>query len=302
MSEWPSVGVVIPTRGRPREVRAAVNAVLAQDYPGELRVAVVDDGCQEAIELEPDTRVEVLANTHIAGLAGARNTGVLALETDLIAFCDDDDQWLPGKLRAQVDALKRRPEAEMASCGIVVQYRGHSATRLIGRDAVRYEDLLRSRMVMVHVSTYLLRRDALIERIGLSDESIRQNGNEDWDLALRAARSSPIAFVDRPLVRVFWGEHSYFAQDWEMKIEGLMWILRRHPEIGTSRIGAARVYGQLAFAYACMGQRRAAWLWARRALRRNWHERRVPFALAVSGGLVSGDSVLHLLNSVGRGI
>lgn len=167
---------------------------------------------------------------------------------------------------------------------------------------MRFEDLLRSRMAMVHVSTYLLWRDALIERIGLSDESIRQNGNEDWDLALRAARRTPIAFVDRPLVRVFWGEHSYFSQDWEMKIEGLVWILRRHPEIAASRIGAARVYGQLAFAYACMGQRRDAWLWARRALRRNWHERRVPFALAVSGGLVSGDSVLHLLNSVGRGI
>ena len=45
---------------------------------------------------------------------------MLALDTELIAFCDDDDRWLPGKLCAQVEALSRDPEAEMASCGIVV--------------------------------------------------------------------------------------------------------------------------------------------------------------------------------------
>ena len=305
MSPYPSVGVVIATRGsRPLELREAVSSALAQDYPGQLRVAVVWDGESTASvgDLDADDRIQLLTNRRTPGLAGARNTGLLALDTDLVGFCDDDDQWLEGKLRAQVAALGARPEAEMVSCGIAVQFRGRSTDRLIGRDAVTYEELLRSRMVMVHSSTYLLRRDALTDRIGLFDETIPRGQSEDWDLALRAARPSPIAFVDRPLVRVQWGDRSYFAQDWEGKADGLRWMLDRHPDIAGSPVGAARVYGQLAFAYSCLGRRREAWLWTRRALRRNWHERRVPFALAVMTGLVSGEAVVHTLHSRGHGI
>ncbi len=300
MSEWPSVGVILPARDRPGQLNAALAAVLAQDYPGRLRAAVIYDRSKPG--LAENGRVRVLTNTRTAGLAGARNTGVLALDTDLIAFCDDDDQWLPGKLRAQVTALRERPGAEMASCGIIVECRGRSTRRLVGRDEVTYDDLLRSRMMMVHSSTYVLRRGPLLDRIGLFDETIPGSHAEDWDLALRVARRHPIAFVDQPLVRVFWSNTSYFSQQWEGQAEALQWMLRRHPDIGRSRAGVARVYGQLAFAYACLGRRDDASLWARRALLSNWHERRVPFALAVAAGLVSGDTVLRVLHSRGHGI
>ena len=53
-------------------------------------------------------RVRVITNTRTPGLAGARNTGILDATGDLVAFCDDDDEWLPGKLAAQVEALRRR--------------------------------------------------------------------------------------------------------------------------------------------------------------------------------------------------
>lgn len=303
MNGWPSVGVVVPTRGRrPQQLKAAVASALSQDYPGELRVAVVRDGSQSSPDLAADERIEVLANERTSGLTGSRNTGVLALDTELIAFCDDDDVWLPQKLSAQVAAMRERPEAEMASCGIVVEYNGRSSPRLIGREWVGHDELLRSRMVMVHSSTFLLQRDALLGSVGLLDESIPHSQSEDWDLALRAARRHPITFVDRPLVRVRWGGGSYFQDNWATRAEGLLWMLQRHPEIASSRAGAGRVYGQLAFAYACLGRREDTWRWTRRALRRNWHERRVPLALAVGAGLVSGESVERLLHRHGHGI
>ena len=46
---------------------------------------------------------------------------------------------------------------------------------------------------MVHSSTYLVWRGALLDGIGLVDETIPGSQNEDWDLALRAARRHPIA-------------------------------------------------------------------------------------------------------------
>jgi glycosyltransferase involved in cell wall biosynthesis len=302
MTDWPSVGVVLPTRDRPTELKAALDSVLAQEYPGRIEVVVVHDHSEPDHILADGDRVRVLVNARTPGLAGARNTGILALGTDLVAFCDDDDDWLPGKLAAQVEALQARPEAEFASCGIIVDSGGRLSTRLAGRDEVSYGDLLRSRMVMVHSSTFVAQREALLDGIGLLDEGIPGSQNEDWDLALRASRRVSIVQVDRPLVRVRWNGTSYFSQQWEAKAQSLRWMLERHPDIAGCRHGAGRVYGQLAFAYACLGQRTEAARWAARALRSNWHERRVPIALAVATGAVSGETVLRRLHARGHGI
>jgi glycosyltransferase involved in cell wall biosynthesis len=292
--------VVLPTHNRPELLRKALRAVLDQDYDGELRAVVVYDRAEPDQSLVGD-RVSITVNTRTPGLAGARNSGILALDTDLVAFCDDDDVWLPGKLAAQVEALTARQGAELSSCGILIDFDGREIPRLAETDEVTYDELVRSRMVMVHSSTYVVRRQALLE-MGMVDEDIPGSQGEDWDLALRAARRHPIVNVDKPYVRVLWGRTSYYAHAWETKIAALRWFLDRYPEIARSPAGGARVYAQIAFGHACAGRRGAAVRWAFRAFRANWREQRVPFALAVASGLVSGERVLLALHTRGRGI
>jgi glycosyltransferase involved in cell wall biosynthesis len=307
---WPSVGVVVPTKGdRPALLSEALAAIRAQDYQGTVTTAVVFDqaeptvrGWPDADAAAPGSTAVVLGNERTPGLAGARNTGVLALDTDLVAFCDDDDQWLPDKLSRQVGLLLARPAAEFASCGILVSFDGRTIPRLAGCAEISHADLIRSRMVMVHSSTYLADRRALIDGIGLLDETIPGSQNEDWDLALRAARRQPIAHLDEPLVRVRWSANSHYARQWETKVASLQWMLQHHPEIAGTRRGAARVYGQISFGYACLRDRGQAVRWAGRALRSNVLERRVPFALAVASGAISGDRVLRALHARGHGI
>lgn len=293
-----SVGVVIPTRGdRPHHLRAAVAAALAQDRPGRLDLVVVADGADPATvarQLAGLRPVRVLPNERTPGLPGTRNTGIAACDTDLVAFCDDDDEWLPGKLAAQVAALDGG--AEFASCGIEVDYGGRRVPRLAGAGTVTEDDLVRSRMVMVHSSTFLFRRGTL-----LVDESAPGGQNEDWDLALRAARRRPLANVDRPLVRVRWGA-SHYVTRWADRIAGLEWMLARYPRLAADPRGAARVYGQLAFHHAALGHRRAALRWAIRALSARAAEPRVPIALAVAAGVVPAPAVLALLHGRGHGI
>jgi glycosyltransferase involved in cell wall biosynthesis len=297
-SARPSVGVVIPTRGnRAHQLREALAAVLVQDYPGELVVVVVVDGGsvrRVMNDVAPES-VLVLHNGYSPGLPGARNTGIAACETDLIAFCDDDDVWLPGKLTAQVRALEESG-GEFASCAIEVEHRGRRVPRLAGTSAVTVTDLVRSRMMMVHSSTFLFRRGPL-----WPDESAPSGQNEDWDLALRAAKRRPLVHVDRPLVRVRWAG-SHYAGRWEDRIAGLKWMLARHPELAVDSRGAARVYGQIAFAYSALGQRRTAARWAWRAFLARFSEPRAPIALAVAAGLVSASTVLSILHHRGHGI
>lgn len=304
MSNQPSVAVVVPTRDRPVLLGRAVRAILRQDYDGQLEILIVLDQTdpeQAVAGLPDDARIRVVPNSRKAGLSGTRNTGILLATTDFVAFCDDDDEWLPGKLSGQVEALQRTPASEFASCSIEVDFEGSRSVRLAGKSVITHDDLLPSRMSMLHSSTFVIRRDALVDGIGLIDEDVPGSQNEDWDLLLRASARQPIVHVDEPLVRIYWSARSYFSRDWETKIASRTWMLERHPDIAASAKGSARVYGQLAFAYAASGERRTALVWARRSIRRRWREPRAYLAVATVAG-VPAEAILRTLHKRGRGI
>jgi glycosyltransferase involved in cell wall biosynthesis len=306
MSARPTVGVVVPTHGRPALLRETLAAILAQDAPVGLDVVVVFDRTEPDLSLRElgagDRRVRVLVNDRTPGLAGNRNTGILALDTEWVAFCDDDDVWAPNRLRAQLDRLAERPDTHVVTTAIRVAYEDREIDRLAGQDEVHHADLLRSRMAMLHSSTLLLRRAALLGPLGLVDEQIPGSQNEDWDLLLRAAELGPIQHVDEPLVTVRWGRSSYYSRNFRTLVDSLQYMLDRHPGIAGDDRGAARVYGQLAFGSAAMGERRSALAWARQALARRWAEPRAFLAVAVAGGVLRPERVLSVLNGRGRGV
>lgn len=304
MNKYPSVSVVIPAHQRPVELRRAIDAVRAQQYEGSINTIVVFDRAEpdETLRRDGERPVEILRNERTPGLAGARNTGILASGGELVAFCDDDDVWMPDKLAAQVKALTRFPDAPMATTAIQVDYGDRSTVRLAGTETVTHEMLLGSRMSMLHSSNFLFRRAALMGELGLIDEEIPGSQNEDWDILLRSSALHPIVHTDQPLVRVLWGRTSYFSRRWDTKIASSIWMLENHPDVAAHRVGASRLQGQIAFGYASEGKRDKAWSWARRALRTNPGQWRAWVAIPVAIVPRSGDLVLNVLHRWGRGI
>jgi glycosyltransferase involved in cell wall biosynthesis len=301
----PLVTVVVPTRERPVLVRKAIDSVLGQDYDGPVEVVVVHDQSEPDESLareEPNRTVRVVSNERTPGLAGARNTGVLAATGEWVAFLDDDDWWRPEKLRRQMEVAGTSPEAAMITCSIAVDFQGQLNVRKAGCTVVTHEQLLRSRMSMLHSSTFLFRRTALLGPIGLVNEQVPGSQNEDWDLLLRASALQPIQHVDDPLVVVLWGTSSFFSRTWETKVSSLHWMLEQHPDLADDRKAAARVYGQIAFGEAGQGERRTATRWAGRALRNDPTQWRAFAALAVAGRMVSAGRVLNTLHRFGRGV
>ncbi|MCD5315349.1 glycosyltransferase family 2 protein [Kineosporia babensis] len=253
----------------------------------------------------PRRTVRILRNTRTPGLPGARNTGITQATGEFVAFCDDDDEWLPGKLRAQFEQLRHHPEASAVASGILVHFRGQDRPRLPTAESLSHADFLRDRQMAVHPSTLVFRRADLLDEtagIGLVDEEIPGGYGEDYDLLLRAARRAPVIAVSRPQVRVYWHESSYFFDRWQTIVNALGYLLRKHPEFAGDRAGLARLHGQIAFAYAGMGQRRPARAHAVRALRGNWREKRSVLALLVSTGLVRAQFLSNLSHRFGRGI
>jgi glycosyltransferase involved in cell wall biosynthesis len=97
--------VVIPTFQRPQLVSRAVASALSQTV-ADIEAIVVVDGRDEAtlatLRAIADPRVRIhLPDEHL-GSAEARNVGVRLATAPWVAFLDDDDEWLPAKLEAQL--------------------------------------------------------------------------------------------------------------------------------------------------------------------------------------------------------
>lgn len=301
----PGVTVVIPTHNRPELMQRAARSAVAQDYAGPVEVLVVFDAA-EPFDIPPPVSpirsVRSITNTRTRGLAGARNSGVLAATHEFVAFLDDDDEWLPEKLSRQVPLLMARPGTPLAGAGMCVVTEDELIDRPIPMNPVTLPDLLRDRITQLNACGILARRDALLGDLGLVDEAIPGSYGEDYDLLLRAARIAPIPVVTEPVVLVHWHGGSFFTSRWQMIVDALTYLLAKHPDFESEPKGYARIAGQIAFAEAAARHPKAARSWAWRALRRDPGQPRALLALAIASHLVTPQRVMRELNRRGRGV
>ncbi len=110
-----NVSVVIPTYQRPDLVIRAVRSALGQTV-AEIEVIVVVDGRDEAtcsaLHTVGDARLRIHVPPRRLGNADARNAGIALARAEWVAFLDDDDEWLPQKLEAQLRVARGSTRAD----------------------------------------------------------------------------------------------------------------------------------------------------------------------------------------------
>lgn len=300
----PRLSVVIATRNRPDFLREAVAAVDAQSGVEGIEIIVVHDQSEiDATigEVVVNSALRIVTNEFDPGLAGARNTGIRLALGEFVAFCDDDDVWLPGKAAAQIAALDATPAAALVTTGIIVEYDGDQHERSLDADTLDLADLIRDRHTELHPSTFLFRTN-LLRSVGMVSTEVPGGFGEDYELLLRTARTGDIVNLREPLVRVRWHGSSYFFERWATMAAGLQFLLARYPEFEADRRGFARIRGQIAFAHAAQGRRREALAGAVQVMRSYPLEARAPLAALVAVRLLSPEWVMARLHRFGRGI
>lgn len=301
----PTVTVVVPTHERPELMSAAVRSVLEQDYAGRIDVIIVFDASEIALPELPSAEnrtVTGVANTRTRGLAGARNTGILAAEADFVAFLDDDDEWMPTKLTRQMQRFVAEPSALLVGTAMVVDDGERRHPRLVGSETVDRPQFIADRLPGLHSSSLVFRRDALLGPIGLIDEELPISYGEDYDILLRSALVEPVRVVDEPLVSVRWAGQSFFFGRWALYADALRYLLAKHPDFAQSRRPLGRIQAQVAFALAASRQPREARRWALRALRNDPRQIKAAIAVAVSFRLITPQRVARIVRRFGKGI
>ncbi|AJE03036.1 glycosyltransferase family 2 protein [Geobacter pickeringii] len=118
----PKISVVIPTYGRAQMVKQAVLAALAQELePFEVIVSddrSPDDTVQVLREVaERHHRLRLIENAENSGGVPNWNKVIDAAQGDYIAYCSDDDYFLPFHLKTSVGFLEENPEIDMVHSG-----------------------------------------------------------------------------------------------------------------------------------------------------------------------------------------
>lgn len=201
------VSVIIPTYNRAELLAQALESVSAQTFQ-DYEIIVVDDGSEDetrqAIE-ETGIAVKYVRIEHSGLAAVARNKGIEIAQGQYIAFLDSDDQWLPEKLARQVQVLENNPNAGLVCSNTFVSDEGHVNAEKrkplldIGQGVSGrvFDALLKNNFIAT--STVVIRRE-ILETVGRFDESTNLHYSEDYDLWLRVAEQTEIAYLDEPLV------------------------------------------------------------------------------------------------------
>jgi glycosyltransferase involved in cell wall biosynthesis len=265
----PSVSVVIPTHNRPDFLRKAVGSVVEQDYAGRIEAVVVsDDG--ERVDLPAassasERKLVALANERKPGALGARNTGILAATGELLAFLDDDDEWLPSKLSRQVEALVSG-SADMVFSGVRFiagdRYRDY-VPRLPADDPARG---LVGGGIFMPIQTLLVWRHSLGEE--LLDENFPTGGDQEF--VLRLLLRLRMGCIPEPLVLMNRAHTNRLTMDYERMLENVAYMRAKHAEL-FRRYQPNLSASHARFALLALGNRKRAEArgWAVRALRAN---------------------------------
>lgn len=229
----PRVSVVLPAWNAAPLIGLAIASVAGQTL-SDVEVIVVDDASTD------DTAERAIAALSASGLghavirlernsgpAAARNAGVARARGYYVAFLDADDEWLPGKLEAQVRLMDDHPEVTLCGCqGVWVREDGEEAGPVFENLPRLQRDGWKQELWAAGLATPC----AMARREDLGDWPFdpRLAVGEDRDLWIRLASKGSVGLVQEPLVRIRLSSGSYMARHAELAREFTLPMIERH--------------------------------------------------------------------------
>ena len=218
------ISVIIPTYNRKTVLPRAVDSVLAQKG-AEFELIIVDDGSTDDTERVicgtrishlgirssknearvPSPESRFFRQEKNLGPAAARNLGIKEAKGEWIAFLDSDDEWKPGKLKAQLEFFRKNPDyliCQTEEIWIRNSKRVNPMKKHQKFGGYIFEKCLP--LCVVSPSAVMMHRK-LFDEIGLFDESLP--ACEDYDLWLRIASKHLIGLIEKPYI-IKYGGHA----------------------------------------------------------------------------------------------
>ena len=199
--------IITRTKDRPALFERAVQSVVAQTSKDYIHVILNDGGDKKVVEeilgKYPDNNRLVIHNEKSVGLTPALNQAIKATDSDYIGILDDDDTWLPDRVKKVTDYL----DAHLNEPGVAVLMdrfierveNGEIITESVnpwyeGVTEVSLYDQLLDNYLTNNCITY---RRTLYDELNGYDETLEVA--EDWDFGIRYLLKYDIFFIPEVL-------------------------------------------------------------------------------------------------------
>jgi len=205
-SQRPLISIIVPTYNRAEALRLTLRSLLGQTYTNLEVIVVSDAGADHTpavVASFQDQRLRFIRlEQNLGAPAGVRNRGMREAKGDYIAYCDDDDLWVPEKLERQLPFLEGDGSL-LAVASNMVYFPG---IYRLGYPMLRHRRLDYDWQLhhYNHIcnSSVLMRRE-VVDYIGYQDTDPGLRAVEDFDYWLRILqyRDDSILVLRQPLVK-----------------------------------------------------------------------------------------------------
>ncbi len=204
----PAVSIILPTYNRGEKLLEVLPRILNQSYKN-FELIIVDDGSddntEEVINAFGNPKVKYIKLEQNGGQSKARNVGISNASYNFIAFADSDDIWEEKKLEIQMEKLLENHDAGFCYCAYTYydeNEKKHTVPRKtiakVRKTGYIYPELLRRNLVGTPA---LVVRKECIDNVGGFNENLECL--EDWEFALRLAKSYQAVFCPETLFEVY---------------------------------------------------------------------------------------------------
>lgn len=189
------VSVIIPTHNPNSDnLKEAVYSALDQDVK-PYEIIIIDDASDKEVKFN-NKIVEVLRIDNNSGPSAARNFGIKNSQGDLISFLDDDDRWLPHKLRLSINEFSKDQSIGMV-CGNYCWFIDDEKTYNKFYNTIPRINIETMKRVNFVASGSVTVKKKVLDNVGLFNESLWVG--EDYELWLRILKEYPIKFINEVL-------------------------------------------------------------------------------------------------------
>jgi len=198
------ISVIIPVYNSGNTIKACIDSVLNQTYTGAIEIIIINDGSkdnsrkiiEQIVENNSGPIAIQLINKINAGVSSARNMAMKLAKGELIAFLDSDDEWLPDKLKRQVEVLNRNPHIDFLGTNRNDEYFNRVLWKKLDHLTKISSRLLLVKFLFV-VPTVIF-KTKIIKTIGYFDES--QKYAEEGNYFIRIAQKFNCYLLNESLV------------------------------------------------------------------------------------------------------
>lgn len=223
-----NVSAVLTTYQRPDLAKKALQSIFAQtQLPAE--IIVVEDAGETDLEdwiagLGRDNLQYVRHESNL-GLSAARNTGLRLAKSELIAYLDDDDLWLPARLEEQATRYaeltgdrKKSLACVQVGCMIMNEH-GECRGQVLPVNQGNLRDSIIKVGAATPSSSFMFIRSALLDIGGFDENLISGIDHDIWMKLAAAGYSNEI--IRKPLVVVTRSSRPTMMSDTKRRITGI---------------------------------------------------------------------------------